>query len=199
MDRYKNNFVQQAIVLHVYTDDVHKVRLLDAHHGNIICYVPKRELFIGAVIEYQLIKKRRYYMAYEVHIVHVPFAIAKQDILFVHHVLELCFYFLTEEQEAQSVFALVHYLCTHGDQITDQLLKKIYLSKLFILFGIYPEKPYIEHDYWQQLLGASIDTIVISCKDVAIEPALTVWLRSCMQTHPLYNAFKTAHCIDQKE
>lgn len=199
MDRYINNSSSQAVVLYVQQDDVHRVTLLDAQQGKIICYVPDRRLMVGVVIEYQLIKKRRYFVAYTVNIIHAPFVVAHHDIHFLHHVLELCFYFLPEELEASDVFALVQYLCTHGNMINDTLLKKLYVSKLFILFGIYPEKPYIESSYWQLLLASSIETILQSCSDFTIEPALSVWLLSCMQTHPLYGAFKTVHCIDQKE
>lgn len=199
MDKYRDNSSSQAIVLYVHQDDTHRVVLLDAHHGKILCYIPKRELVAGVIIEYQLIKKRRYFVAYAVNITHMPFAVVHRDIYFLHHVLELCFYFLPEEQEAPEIFALVRYLSTHGNMVEDTLPKKLYLSKLFILFGIYPEKPYIESNYWQLLLASSIETILQSCRNLTIEPALGVWLLSCMQTHPLYRAFKTVHCIDHKE
>jgi len=197
MSEFKGTFKQQAIVLYIFEGSGQRVVLFDKHLGKIICYISYRDLFVGAHIEYELIKKRRYYTAHAINIIRIPFAVAQRDIRFLHHVIELCYYFLPERVDALDVFTLVEYLYIHEKSFVSPFAKILYISKLFILFGIYPEKPYIENKYWQQLLTESIDTILDTCGDAGIERELTAWVRLCIQMHPRYHTFKTVEYVSE--
>ena len=199
MNETKRSIKQQAIVLYTFGNQYQKVALLDSQYGKLICYIPERSLAIGAHVEYYLIKKRRYYTAYSVEVIRMPFAIARSDIIFLHHVLEVCYHFIPEGVVASDVFALVEYMYQQSDTITSSVSKKLYVSKLFILFGIYPEKPYIRFNYWQMLLAESIENILRKPIDSGIEQELNIWLRSCIQVHPLAHTFKTLAFLNENE
>jgi len=199
MNELKRSMRQQAIVLYTFEGRDKKVALLDNQYGKIMCYVPVRRLSIGSHIEYRLIKKRQYYTAYDIEVIRMPFAVARTDILFLHHVLEVCYYFIPEGVMASDLFALIEYMYKNNDILLSSVSKKLYVSKLFILFGIYPEKPYITLDYWKMLLEEPIESILAKSIDFATKQELNVWLRSCMQIHPLVHTFKTFEFLNEGE
>ena len=199
MNEPKRSIKQQAIVLYTFGNKDQKVALLDSQYGKIMCYIPERSLSIGAHIEYQLIKKRRHSTAYMIEVIRMPFAVARSDILFLHHVLEVCYHFIPEGVVASDVFTLVEYMYRQNDTLIRSVSKKLYMSKLFILFGIYPEESYIRFNYWQMLLVESIESILEKSMDSAIEHELNVWLRSCIQVHPLVHTFKTLEFLNENE
>lgn len=199
MNESKRLMKQHAIVLNVFSGDAQKVMLLDSTEGKIICYISGKILFVGAYIEYKLIKKRRHYVAYSVEVIRMPFALIKNDILFLHHVLEICHHFIPEGIVVSEVFDFINYLYKNEVLIAQSLTKKLYMSKLFVLFGIYPEKPYITHEYWNILLHEPIERIVHTSLDTTAEQALTIWLRSCIQIHPLVHTFRTLAFLNERE
>lgn len=195
----RNETRRLAVVLSTFDGFHQRVVLLDKTLGKVVCFIPDKRLSVGTLIEYQLVQKRRYCTAHMINIIRMPFALAQTDILFLHHVLELCNHFLQEGMPAQNVFELVLFLYEKSDFLIGSFSKKLYISKLFVLFGIYPEKPYIETVYWQQVLACSIQDLLERCLKMPIEQELTIWIRSCVHMHPLSHTFKTLSYIEQKE
>ena len=192
MNEYKRLMTKQhAIVLYALKSHDQRVVLLDAHHGKVSCFIHNKELPFGAHIEYQLVQKRKYYTAVSINVIRMPFVIAQEDISFLHHVLELCYHFIPEGTCASDVFALVSFIYSSGERLKCSLSKKLYLSKLFILLGMYPEEPNMQSHHWQLLLTQPIEVILVQLADEAIECELNIWLRSCVQVHPLAHTFKT--------
>jgi len=198
MDESKRLLKRHAIVLYTFQKSDNRVALLDSACGKVVCYTAHTTLQIGAHIEYQLVKKRRHFMAHDIEVVRMPFAIARDDILFLHHVLEMCYHFIPEGMVAEDIFALIEFMYHNGEMLSNAIAKKLYLSKLFILFGIYPEKPYINLSYWQVLLERPIE-VILEQKDTSIVPTLTIWLRSCIYVHPLAHTFKTLEFLNVNE
>ena len=190
MDKINMSQKKHAFVLRFFKNDNKRIILFDKDKGKIIGDSPQKNIPIGACIEYDLIVKRKKYILYNTRIVLMPVIINQDDLLFLHQVLELCHYFMPEEMPEEDIFSLLIYLYDNMNLFNDPFSKKIYITKLLLMFGIYPEKPYIEKTYWQDMLQQPISLLLRIKSSKEVEEFFIVWIRSCIQMHPLSHTFK---------
>lgn len=185
----------KAIVLKTYLPQKYKLSLLDWHLGKIMGVPNRVDIGHGALIEYHLREQNGFYFMHGINIIDLPFALAKEDILFVHHVLELCYFFVPLGGEVPRLFDLIMILYDASNALIHDNAKKLFLFKLFSCLGLYPEDPKFRTPYFHQLAGSSIDMITIQPLDLVIEQALDEWLLSCIALHPCTHNFKTVHFL----
>jgi len=68
-----------------------QIFLLDSQLGKIIVTPNTDNLCVGAIIQYQRAQKRN--AIFSIDTIALPIALAKDDILFLHHILELIRFF----------------------------------------------------------------------------------------------------------
>jgi len=131
----------------------------------------------------------------------------------IHQTLEICYYFLPLQDPCEEVFnhlyhciALPKNECLFNNQIS--VIKKIYLLKLLLLMGFYPDKNLISLlSIYEQLTCTSIDidnkqkveSIKIALQRVSSLQIKKIdnWVLSCINSHPCFKNFKTV-CIKNK-
>lgn len=174
------------------------VTLLDRDEGIIEAHSDPsskiKRLCQGAQITYHLQPYRNRYLLNNVDFVAVPFSWARQDILFLHHMLELVIYFLPPKSAHPEVFDLFSVL--YSTPVRSSLLfKKKFLIRFFLLLGMYPED--------EELLERVLQTLKIPVDDPGDEALhleamhVDVWLLSCIRLHPYSQLFKTTHFLTQ--
>src|SRR3990167_5743477 len=91
----------------------HKIALLDHSAGRVDGIIASPLVRVGSMIEYRVDKHKGTLRYIKYHtIVGVPLSIARVDILFWHHVLELCYYFVPLGSFTQQLFELLEFLYT---------------------------------------------------------------------------------------
>src|SRR5579871_6396916 len=99
------NSIRQGIVLRVPSPDQHIVSLFDSQQGRLKALTNFSPSIVhGELISYRLEPWRQTYRLYDVHIMQLPASWVYTDILFLHHVLEMAFFFLPEHSCALHVF-----------------------------------------------------------------------------------------------
>ncbi len=185
---------QQGIILKTYLPKKQKISLFDYARGKItaIAYNPNafERLSAGFFIEYYATERITAYELEAIDIVHAPFALAQHNIVFLHHILELCYYFLPENCAAQELFNLVYFLLSSVHKIEYTLYKKIFLMRFFIYLGMYPQDQQLQSAAMNQLLYGSFEHIDDNLTIVE-HKALEQWLFSCIKEHPQKSHFKT--------
>jgi hypothetical protein len=155
---------------------------------------------VGSLIEYSVERNRgtlRYIKQHSV--VGVPFSIAKSDILFWHHVLELCYYFVPLGSFTQQLFELLEFLYTVDvGKCWRMRAKKLYLFKLLVLIGVYTRLPRLPLEQVQYLQALPVHRIVDEAVDDQCENMLDEWLRLCVYEHPAIRKFHTVHFLLSK-
>lgn len=174
----------------------YKVALLDKKRGRIDAIIVS-PICIGAWVHYTIKKEQfaSFYLA-DLKIYDLPLAVARDDILFWHHVLELCFYFVPPGNYMPELFELCTFLYT-VDTTTgwSAQSKKLYLFKLLQTIGVYPQLPQFSVEklnYFNRMPLAAIGKVVI---DEQHEKKLNEWLRICVADHPAIARFKTIHYL----
>lgn len=192
MDSIKN----WGIVLRQPHNGNNKISVLDKEIGKIDGIVPATHLHRlcrGAIIQYVISTQRNGSLFQALDIIEIPFEWARHDILFLHHLLEITFHFLPFHIKHDSVFELLRFIYSmpRGHSL---LLKKLYVMRLFILLGMYPD---INKDSTLVIaLKRPFDDIVDKGIHLGInESELDAWLLECVFTHPHVSLFKTMHFL----
>lgn len=186
----------KGIVLRNYPPTYQKYAIFDEQLGKIECIIDakiKKRFSNGAIITYSYRNKGHYYLLNDIELIDIPFALARNDILFFHHILEICYYFLPLESYAGTAFHLVHFLFTACEQFNAQSYKNLFLYKLFCSLGIHPEESFCNEISRNTLISKPIEVILKETIDNATNNALEAWLMHCTLEHPNKDQFKTLY------
>ena len=173
----------------------HKIALLDKDRGRLDAIIVK-PIGVGTLIIYN-IDRQRDTLIYvnQWRMENLPLNLARHDILFLHHIFELCYYFVPLGSFTEKLFELCMFLYTVDTDIElTQQMKKIYLFKILKAIGVYPRllqlpQP-ILHELEKPLTAWNSAQIAF-----AYEKKLDEWLRICIGDHPAIAKFKTMHYL----
>ena len=188
-----------GIVLRQQFPLTHKVTILDRALGVIEGFVHSTEdiqrLCHSAYATYQVRRYKNRYFITDVSTQHVPFAWARHDILFLHHVLEMTYAFMPQALSQATVFDLIASLY-ETQACDDRSTKTFFLARLFLAFGTYPEDE-TTFSWLQRITTAPVDGAHHSPLHLEAESRLNAWLVRCAQLHPQYNDLKTIHFLTE--
>jgi hypothetical protein len=182
----------RGIVLRAYLPNVHKCVIFDQLIGKFDATAPKglQNLAPGFLVSYQRIAQYNQYKLEVIELIAVPVCISHETIYFLHHVLELCYFFLPHESSNESLFCLLEFLLHAADFIKYSWFKKIFLLRFFISVGMYPEDEMLHTQRIRELIEGPI-ILQDHMLDSHTNQALTKWLRDCIAMHPQKHLFKT--------
>ena len=177
----------QGIILKTYVPKKCKISLLDKKCGKIEVISPRvsflESLLPGMVVTYFLWKRPGCLDELRaIELDDVPLTLARRDIYFFHHVLELCYYFLPLNLAVGDIYDLILFLLESSEKISSTMHKKLFLLRFFLYLGMYPEEDEGMGKSFEYLLYDPID-IMLEKTIIISETILEQWLLACMQTH----------------
>ena len=140
-------------------------------------------------------RNRGYFFLRDVQIIYMPLALGGSDVLFLHHIFEIMYYFAPIGSCVQGVFDLLAFLYSIEHMLMSRRFKKFFLFKLLMLLGVTPEIESIYLSSLYQLQHIAIDTFDDAIVDDSDEKKLDKWLWCCIWQHPYVNEFKTVHFL----
>lgn len=186
-----------GIILKTLFPKKRKMIVLDSKLGKIEA-VPSHENFtIGSLLSYCPQMQGSLYFLREINILDIPLALAKSDILFLHHVIEICYFCIPFDKSSVEIFNMIHQLYQPEIQSYNHAFKIAFLFKLLISLGMHPEESRFHDSAYYILARESIDTILDKSIDLDTDCTLHEWVRSCILIHPLIHIFKTVHFLDK--
>jgi len=184
-----------GIILKKYQPQKQVISILDKSLGKIRCTPGNQNVVLGSLASYFISSNRSFYFIQNIEILHIPFKIAIDDILFLHHVLELCYQFIPPQCPSGEIFDLIKYLFFFPNMIKYDIDKKLFLFKLFTLLGLYPEELQFQTPYFHDLATKSIDTIIAQHLHLKSEIEIDNWLRCCIKIQPQLGSLKTINFL----
>lgn len=183
-----------GIVLKTCNSQVPDMTVLDQQLGKIKGRVHTRNKAIrashGSIITYTLTQRGVSYVFDIVDLEHVPFSFARQDIFFLHHILELCYYFLPIGCAVDDVFELLMHLFQLQNNEKLRSRRRLVVARLFSLFGVYPEDIKIS-EFMESIIYQPLNQLLDTPVDVRMNTWLDQWVWSCVMAHPYKEKFKT--------
>lgn len=191
------NYTSSGIIIQFIQASKHKIALLDYHRGHINGITALSNLSIGALISYTIRTTQSTYFIENIQLLYLPLPLAQTDILFLHHILELIYYFSPVESCNTDIFTLIQSLYTTYNCTMQRNTKKLFVLKLFTTLNIIPELSEIRTTEINRLSLAHIDQLYTENIDTPTEKKLDRWLWYCIYQHPYANKFKTTHFLDE--
>lgn len=173
----------------------HKITLLDKLQGKIECVTADSTISTGALITYNVRQKGQTTFISDSSLIYLPLSLARTDMLFFHHVIELIYYFTSVGSCSQEVFDLLAFLYSTEQRIITQQYKKFFLLKLLSNMGSFPEISEIRTSFITTLNSVSIQQLSNTTITASEEKELDRWLWCCVWQHPYVNEFKTVHFL----
>ncbi len=183
-----------GIVLRNYYPYKQKISLFDKEHGRIDATLIKhrsgvlQQLNNGTVLRYTIGEQSTISKIHDVEIMTIPFELAKHDLNFFHHILELSYYFLPPNAAAPDTFDLIMYLFNTAAHTFN---KHLILFRFFISLGIYPENIPFKKSYFTHLASQGLEAFFKEKLDEIHHKVLESWLLQCIAMHPYKDHFKT--------
>jgi hypothetical protein len=173
----------------------YKLIILDKLQGKIECIAAHNNLSAGALITYNIQHKGHTIFISDSTLIYVPLSLARTDMLFFHHVIELIYYFTPVGSCSKEVFDLLAFLYSTEQRIITQQYKKFFLLKLLSRLGSFPEISEIRTSFVTKLNSVSIQQLSTTTITASEEKELDRWLWCCVWQHPYVNEFKTVHFL----
>jgi hypothetical protein len=199
-----------GIVLKNFSPHKQKCLVFDRDRGPIEL-VPTEamvsRLCNGALFSCQMSPRNNHFMLQTMDIIEIPFAWARQDILFLHHLLELVRFFIPIQVANRPVFELLQTLYTCHDR-AGQMFKKMAVAQFFLYLGSWPETDLWRHPvmlrglstYFGGRCNLPLDQYPEAQESLlreltAFEPELDTWLLACVAEHPQVAHMKTINFL----
>ena len=186
---------QTGIVLKHYVPKRNMLVLLDETMGRINVVANCDALSAGTLLEYRIVQKRNRLMIEHLELLSMPLVLARHNLLFVHHLLEVCYHFILEGSRAPSVYHLLRYVLNRSE--FNRMQQKNILCMLYTLLGIYPEQIPFFTAYASALEQEPLSAIIDKKINRKIEKYIAKWLYQCIQMHAQATNFKTIHFLDE--
>lgn len=182
-----------GIVLRTFFPQSHKLRVLDHVQGKIEGIVVSSKalepLTHASLVTYRLEVKSGRTVFSDIKLYDSPLALARTDIQFLHHVLELVDFFILPESGASDIFS---YLChLYQNNLQNTLQKKIYLARFFVQVGMYHEHELLKDARFIRLLSVPVESMLNMDVDHIILEMLDSFLFQCVHNHPHKDKMKT--------
>jgi len=173
-----------------------KVALLDKEYGRLDALVLNQHVMTGSIISYRLVTHyNNVYLLRDIVLDDVPFDLARADILFLHHLLELCYHFIPVASSVHDLFDLLLFLYSAEEIWWTRAKKKLFLFRLLMTIGFYSTQLAADKTIVKQLMQVPFDTIVAETYAKEYEEAIGDWLRYCVSEHPHVQKFNTMHFL----
>lgn len=208
---------EYGIILRRFATSQHKVSTLTNGLGKIALVVFSQQALyriqLGSLVEFIAPQQNNnVYTTPQLVVVTTPIAHNTQDLAWLHHMLELCYYFIPLNQPAEECFialnnSLALLQCANLFVLAQwNMLKKLCLGVLLLFLGFFPPR------YLEQPIVTTKD-VLLSCIGLSDEPKieriqqflqtfttiscsdLDAWLLESIQSHPRAHTFKTVPLI----
>lgn len=186
---------QRGIILKNTLQGGLQQHILDEQVGRIKG-IWKAEFPVGTLLKYTIKKTYANSVIFEQCVIDdMPLALAKADLIFLHHLLELCYYFIPIGSSTQGIFNLLEF--TYNQSIEDKSItyKKILVFKLLHMIGVCPEMSARDEIYIAKFISYSVDRLHEQFIDLASESMLDRWLLACIAQHPYYEQLNTINFL----
>lgn len=201
---------EAGIILKSFLPYKYKISVFSKREGKINLFVPKkgRRVFSpGAIISFFYTAKGSNLFAKKIDILHVPLDSMKDNLDWIHHLLEIFYYFSPLNAVCGDLFRLLQFSFKIGGRAClfepyFHIVKRICLVKFLVLVGFYPPRELLFLlGLFDDVVGVSLDSSNVQ-KVRSLHMSLEIitdqnvkeidrWILQCLQEHPNIAQFKT--------
>jgi hypothetical protein len=188
-----------AIVIKSFQPMINKIAVLDHAQGRIDLVVLRDQIVTGSLIRYRAIPAYHSMDGVADFVLEdIPFELARTDLLFFHHILEVCYYFIPLGAPVAEIFDLLLFLYSSDKQLWQEYsFKMVFMVRLLIEIGFYSVSLELEKKVMETLRYSPFNDTMHTIATTH-EKTINRWLRRCIAEHPRGNIFKTVHFLTRE-
>ena len=158
----------------------------------------------GMLISFVVDSSGKYYLGKDLKILAYPRVETAQTIYFMHHILELCFFFIPDNKPCPEIFNLLKqvFLFIDDESFPEKysiITQKIFVVKLLSLFGFFAHEPISKYLAVYEMLTTTFVDFSIKQKVEFLEKHLSQvheidldeWICTSIKFHPNSSFLKT--------
>lgn len=184
-----------GLVLKTHFPKKRTITVLEKQGGVVNYIVQSEDMCVGTIIQYHVGHGLALPCMRDMEKIGLPLLRARHDILFFHHILELCYYFVPAGSHMPEVYMLIEPFVMHELSAFTVAEKKFFLVHLFSAFGVTPEHEETHEALFAYRHGISVDSMGADAIELDIERKVDEWLHHCLSLHPYADQFKTVHFL----
>lgn len=165
------------------------VSMIDEIHGRFLA-TTFRDLMIGALYVYDVIPYGKRYTLSQEELVSVPFEMIQSDIVFFHHILEICLFFAPLGSCVEGVFQLLLQVYNEPCLWLSYKSKKFLVFKILASLGVWPSQILLNKQFLQ-VAEIPIDRINAEILDLVPEKEIELWIQYAFAQDPMFAKMKT--------
>lgn len=185
-----------GIVLQKLFPQRYAICLFDRHEGKKIAIPSTEDICLGALLEYQIHPTRTSWRIRHITPLALPTAHDTQELLFIHHALELCYQILPLDYRAPDIFSLMMLLYDKPAWLTNRKGHLIFVAKLLMMLGVYPHEDTLS-PLIMQILRTPIDNLATGAIHLESENELSAWVYASIAGHPCVKYLKTVSFLPE--
>lgn len=182
-----------GIILKNHMPKKHKLSIVDKTLGKIESIVSDISLFPrlrhGSVIQYYPRSQSTMYKLSDIELMFVPFKSARENIFFLHHVLELCYHFFPQGYADINFFETVMFLL-HND-LEHSEHKLLFLFRIFVMVGGVSESQERGYAELHHLVVGPLKELTQKRVSAVECEKIQQVVFDCVAQHPYASEFKT--------
>ncbi len=186
-----------GILLRNFSPKKNKLALIDDQLGRVDAAFFSGIYHTGSLLNYRLSGMPGRYLIEQASMIDSPLCLARTDILFLHHILEVCFYFIPIGSCIQGIFNLLQLLYAAESVDWDLTAKQFFLFRLFTQLGMHPAAYRLPASLLEQLHAAAYANEQPQLAD-ADKKIIRTWLQHCLMQHPDVAQFNTTHFLNNQ-
>lgn len=197
--------LHHGIVIQSHLPYKQRYSILDRRLGLIECTFynqpTMQRVHHGMFIEYSVTEQSSLYRLDTMTIIALPQAWVTNDLLFLHHFLEMIRHFIEYGQPNVPLYETLMVLYKEIPLPEHQeVFKKWLLCRFFAVIGIYPENYSSFDSLFFNLISSSVDIMVKMQEDrKTSEEELSRWLLGCIAYHPQCDLLKTVFFLTRMD
>jgi len=187
-----------GIVIHTFLPKKYKVAIIDNKVGRIDGFISSMvHGQPGSLFTYSIECKGSLYKIKDMCTDDMPLVLARNDILFLHHVFEICYRFIPVGSCVQGIFDLLCVLYDKKMSIMSRQCKKIFLFRLLMLLGMYTTQIKTSVQWMRYVHEIPVDTKVSTLLNLEDEKQLDMWLYYSILEQSEGQMLKTVHFLTE--
>ena len=196
----RHELCSRGIIIKKHFPERLKISLLDESYGHI-GVVPSSWQWasyasVGALVSYDLYSECDVFFVKNIELISVPILKNEMAIVFLHHILEICYFCLPIHGGQQECFQFLIYCITQLEQITGiAVAQRLLLAKLLFLIGQYPHD--IDKLMISKILYEPCEELVMMALDREQQKELELFIYQCVQSHPYGRLVRTVNFLSQ--
>lgn len=165
------------------------VSMIDVKHGRFLA-TTFRTLMVGGLYVYDSTPFGTIYALSHEELILMPLETVRHDILFLHHMLEICLLFAPLGSCARGVFELLSLMYRESSMWTSDKWKKFMVFKLLSSLGVCSNQ-IIPNTRFLQFAEIPVDRINEEVLELISEKEIEHWICQIMGQDPIFARMKT--------